>query len=126
MKELLFVCVLLHIHRSFGLKVIVSGYNSKIATYNVEGNSLSPSTEWDVGVAGEFMTWLQLDGDYIYGGHEVIEYQDATGMLSGHPDNVYSTPPGPAFVDFWGTSDGSKHHAGFGAIITLVLLKFCV
>ena len=75
MKELLFVCVLLHIHRSFCLKVIVSGYNSKIATYNVDGNSLSPSIELDVGVAGESMTWLQLDGDYIYGGHEVIEYQ---------------------------------------------------
>ena len=74
MKELLFVCVLLHIHNSFCLKVIVSG-SSKVATYNVEGNSLSPSAEWDVGVAGESMTWLQMDGDHIYAGHEVIEYQ---------------------------------------------------
>ena len=75
MKELLLVCLLFHIHNSFCLKVIVSGYNSKIATYNFDGNSLSPSTEWDVGVAGESMTWLQMDGDHIYAGHEVIEYQ---------------------------------------------------
>ena len=76
MKELLFVCVLLHIQNSFCLKVIVSGWlNSKIATYNVDGSSLSPSTVWDVGEAGKSMTWLQMDGEHIYAGHEVFKYQ---------------------------------------------------
>ena len=59
---------------------------------------------------------------------QLLEIDPNTGMLSGNPDNIYSTPPNPAFVDFWDweTSDGSKHHEGFGAIITIVLLKFCV
>ena len=36
---------------------------------------------------------------------QLLEIDSATGMLSGSPDNVYSTPPGPAFVDFWGTTE---------------------
>ena len=81
MKELLFIYLFLHIHNSFCLQVIVSGYNSKIATYNVDGNSLSPSTEWDKGLAGDSMTWLQMDGDHMWAGHEVGEYQGQPGSV---------------------------------------------
>ena len=31
------------------LRVLVAGYNSKLATYDVVDNTLSPAVEWDVG-----------------------------------------------------------------------------
>ena len=66
MKKLLSTCLFLHIHNTLCLKVIVSGYNSKVATYDVNGTSLSPADEWELGVAGEAMTWLQMAGDHIW------------------------------------------------------------
>ena len=83
MKKFLFTCLFLHIHNILCLKVIVSGYNSKVVTYDVHGTSLSPADEWEMGVAGEAMTWLQLDGDHIWAGHEVSEYE-------GEPFSVVS------------------------------------
>ena len=62
-------------HESSGLKIVVSGYNSKLAVFDVEANSLSVAAEWEVGEAGRDMTWIQVDGDCIWGGHEVGEYE---------------------------------------------------
>ena len=62
-------------HESSGLKIVVSGYNSKLAVFDVGANSLSVAAEWEVGEAGRDMTWIQVDGDNIWGGHEVGEYE---------------------------------------------------
>ena len=83
MKELLLTCLFLHIHNTLCLKVIVSGYNSKVVTYDVNGTSLIPAKEWELGRAGDWMTWLQMDGDHIWAGHEVSEYE-------GQPFSVVS------------------------------------
>jgi len=61
------------------LKVVVSGYNTKIAVYDVSEGALSLSAEWELGSAGKDMTWLQLDGDNIWGGHEVGDYEGNAG-----------------------------------------------
>ena len=58
------------IYKVCSLKVVVAGYNSKLAVYDVGDKSLGLSVEWDVGDAGKDMTWLQLDGDKIWAGHE--------------------------------------------------------
>ena len=57
------------------LRVVVAGYNSRLVVFDVVGDSLSQSLEWDVGTQGKDMTWLQLDGDTIWAGHEVGEYE---------------------------------------------------
>ena len=62
-------------HESSGLKIVVSGYNSKLAVFDMGANSLSVAAEWEVGEAGRDMTWIQVDGDNIWGGHEVGEYE---------------------------------------------------
>ena len=68
------ISFLLYIHLSSGLKVVVSGYNSKLAVYNV-GNRPEHTVDWEVGAAGQDMTWIQIDGDQIWAGHEVGEYE---------------------------------------------------
>jgi len=63
--------------------VVVSGYNSRLATYDVMGSELVPSGEWDVGTDGKDMTWLQLDGSSIWAGHEVGDYSgDGSSVVS--------------------------------------------
>ena len=57
------------------LRVVVAGYNSKLVVFDVIGDSLVQSLEWEVGAQGKDMTWLQLDGDTIWAGHEVGEYE---------------------------------------------------
>ena len=90
---------------------------TKIQTFNLSG--IWPRS---MAIRDNLMAVIDQHGDSL----QLLEINPATGILSGNPDKIYSTPPGPTFVDFWGTSDGSKHHAGFGAIIILVLFKFCV
>ena len=66
------------------LKVVVSGYNTKIAVYDVLdqiGPNLNLSAEWELGSDGKNMTWLQLDGDNIWGGHEVGDYDGVDGSV---------------------------------------------
>ena len=70
-KSVLFVFFYI-LQSSHSLKVVVSGYNTRIATYEVSGSSLTPSGEWDVGADNKDMTWLQLDGPDIWAGHEVF------------------------------------------------------
>jgi len=53
---------------------VVSGYNSRLATFEVSGDKLVPSGEWDVEAVNHDMTWLQLDGGAIWAGHEIGEY----------------------------------------------------
>ena len=52
----------------------MSGYNTRLATYEVTGGQLIPSGEWDVGADNPDMTWLQVDGGNIWAGHEVGNY----------------------------------------------------
>ena len=88
---------------------------AKIQTYNLNGT-------WprSMAIRDNLMAVIDQRGDSL----QLLEIDPATGMLSGHLDNVYPTPPEPAFVDFWETSGGSRHHAGFiSTIITLVLYK---
>jgi len=68
---------------AYSLKVVVSGYNTRVATYDVRGGELSPSGEWDVGAENHDMTWLQVDGGVIWAGHEVGDYR-------GDPSSVAS------------------------------------
>jgi len=75
MIKLLTISFLLYIHSTSGLKIVVSGYNSRLAVYNVDGNSVEHSLDWEVGAAGQDMTWIQIDGDQIWAGHEVGEYE---------------------------------------------------
>ena len=83
MIKFVIIAFLLHIHSSTGLEIVVSGYNSKLATYIVDGESLTPSAEWEVGAAGQDMTWIQIDGDQIWAGHEVGEYEgQANSVIS--------------------------------------------
>jgi len=63
------------------LKAVVSGYNTKIAVYDVSEGALSLSAEWELGSDGKDMTWLQLDGDTIWGGHEVGDYDGVDGSV---------------------------------------------
>ena len=63
------------------LRVVVSGYNTQLATYKVSGSELIPTGEWDVGVDNNDMTWLQVDGSTIWAGHEVGEYEDTPGSV---------------------------------------------
>ena len=65
-------CLLIPGH--YSLKVVVSGYNTRLATYEVTGSELTPSGEWDVGADNHDMTWLQVDGGNIWTGHEVGDY----------------------------------------------------
>ena len=71
----------LHIHGSSSLRVVVSGYNTRLATYEVEGTMLTPSGEWDVGEDNHDMTWLQVDGTNIWAGHEVGDYAGVQGSV---------------------------------------------
>jgi 6-phosphogluconolactonase len=65
------------------LKVVVSGYNTRLATYEVRGSELVVSGEWDVGAENHDMTWLQLDGSTVWAGHEVGDYAgDASSVVS--------------------------------------------
>jgi len=68
---------------TLSLRVVVSGYNTQLATYNVQGSELSPAGEWDVGAVNTDMTWLQVDGSTIWAGHEVGDY-------AGYPGSVAS------------------------------------
>jgi len=63
------------------LKIVVSGYNTKIAVYDVIEAGLSLSVEYELGSDGKDMTWLQLDGDTIWGGHEVGDYLGVPGSV---------------------------------------------
>merc|ERR1712038_1965886 len=68
---------------AYSLKVVVSGYNTRLATYDVRGSELSPSGEWDVGAENHDMTWLQVDGGVVWAGHEVGDYHgDPTSVAS--------------------------------------------
>ena len=60
------------------LKVVVAGYSKALAVYEVTGEELSPAGEW---VVDQDMTWLQLDGDDIWAGHEVGEYEGQAGSV---------------------------------------------
>ena len=74
MIKLFTITLLLYVQNSSGLKVVVSGYNSRLAVYNV-GSNPEKTVEWEVGAAGQDMTWIQIDGDQIWAGHEVGEYE---------------------------------------------------
>jgi len=63
------------------LKIVVSGYNTKIAVYDVIEGGLSLSAEYELGSDGKDMTWLQLDGNTIWGGHEVGDYDGVDGSV---------------------------------------------
>ena len=64
MKSTHLILFLNIIYKVCSLKVVVAGYNSKLAVYDVGDKSLSLSEEWDgnVGEAGKNMAWIQLDG----------------------------------------------------------------
>ena len=82
MKLMLVVALVLKLSSLVScLKVVVSGYNSKLAVYDVLENTLIPFTEWDVGNAGKLMTWLQIEDDKIYASHEVDQYEGEPGSV---------------------------------------------
>ena len=82
MKLMLVVALVLKLSSLVScLKVVVSGYNSKLAVYDVLENTLIPFTEWDVGNAGKLMTWLQIEDDKIYASHEVDQYKGEPGSV---------------------------------------------
>ena len=60
------------------LRVVVAGYNKDLAVFEVTGEEISSIWEWRV---DQDMTWLQLDGDYIWAGHEVGEYEGRAGSV---------------------------------------------
>jgi len=78
--------LLIHLfHHTQAQRVVVSGYNSKLATYQVSGEDLILTGEWDVGLVNQNMTWLQLDNDInsIWAGHEVANYSGKPGSSVG-------------------------------------------
>eukprot|EP00092_Neocalanus_flemingeri_P008116 GFUD01008756.1.p1 GENE.GFUD01008756.1~~GFUD01008756.1.p1 ORF type:complete len:351 (+),score=110.46 GFUD01008756.1:40-1092(+) len=77
---IIFLCCL-HFHGSSQLRVVVSGYNTRLATYEVTGDTLTPSGEWDVGAENNDMTWLQVDGTNIWAGHEVGDHAGVQGSV---------------------------------------------
>jgi len=64
--------------RVSSLRVVVAGYNTRLGIYDLTGEEISPAGEWHV---DKDMTWLQLDGDYIWAGHEVGEYEGEAGSV---------------------------------------------
>jgi len=102
-------------HHTQAQRVVVSGYNSKLATYQVSGEDLILTGEWDVGVMNQNMTWLQLDNDInsIWAGHEVANY-------SGKPGSVISR------WEFSSNQDGQrpelKQFVSTGSVYTAHLL----
>ena len=60
------------------LRVVVAGYNKDLAVFEVTGEEISPAGEWRV---DQDMTWLQLDGQDIWAGHEVGEYEGEAGSV---------------------------------------------
>ena len=76
---------------------------AKIQTYNLHGT-------WprSMAIRDNLMAVIDQKGKSL----QLLEIDPDTGMLSGHPDNIYPTPPSPAFVDFWKTSYGSNHSSG--------------
>jgi len=64
--------------RVSSLRVVVAGYNTRLGIYELTGEEVTPAGEWHV---DKDMTWLQLDGDYIWAGHEVGEYDGEAGSV---------------------------------------------
>ena len=60
------------------LRVVVAGYSSLLGVYTVSEDSVTRAGEWEV---DPDMTWLQLDGDNIWAGHEVGQYQGEEGSV---------------------------------------------
>ena len=82
MKKLIFLVLFSYFHAEVSsMRVVVSGYNSVLRLYNVEDNQIYDSADWYVGDEGKDMTWLQLDGDTIWAGHEVGEYNGESGNI---------------------------------------------
>ena len=77
MKCTILLIILNLFHVSSGERIIVSGYSSSLATYNVtDDRRLEPDQEWQLGQTGRDMSWLQVEGgDTIWAGHEVGEYE---------------------------------------------------
>ena len=76
---------------------------AKIQTYNLNGT-------WprSMAIRDNLMAVIDQKGNSL----QLLEIDQATGMLSGRPYNIYPTPPEPAFVDFWNASYGTNHGAG--------------
>ena len=82
MKKLIFLVLFYYFHAEvLSMRLVVSGYNSVLRLYNVEDNQVYDSADWYVGDEGKDMTWLQLDGDNIWAGHEVGEYNGESGKI---------------------------------------------
>jgi len=60
------------------LRLQVTGYSSTIATYTVQNDVLQSEQEFDLGPLRD-MTWMQLDGGFLYGAHEVGEMEGEAG-----------------------------------------------
>jgi len=56
----------------------VTGYSPTIATYTISNNALQLEQEFDLGPLRD-MTWMQLDGGFLYGAHEVGEMEGIDG-----------------------------------------------
>ena len=67
---------------NLSLRVVVSGYNTQLATYEVSGSELSSTGGWDVGAENHDMTWLQVDGSTVWAGHEVGDYAGTPGSVA--------------------------------------------
>ena len=66
---------------NLSLRVVVSGYNTQLAIYEVSGSELSPAGGVAVGAENPDMTWLQVDGSTIWAGHEVGDYAGTPGSV---------------------------------------------
>lgn len=60
------------------VRLQVTGYSPTIATYNILGTEIELEEEFDLGPLRD-MTWLQLDGGFLYGAHEVGEMEGQEG-----------------------------------------------
>jgi len=53
------------------MRLVVTGYSSSLATYTVDGGTISPHHTQDLGSLGS-LSWLQKLGGDLYGCHEVV------------------------------------------------------
>ena len=72
------------IEQAYGDTILVSGYGDQMTKLSLSrteaGLQLEKETDWNVDNA---LTWLQKEGNILYGAHEVEEY-------NGHPDGAVS------------------------------------